>query len=49
MIKAHPEQRGRLTDCLIGDVFDLDFTQLHTAMREFAELPPELPYGAQVA
>ena len=47
MIKARPEQRGRLTDCLIGDLFELDFTELHTAMRDFAKLPPELPYGFQ--
>ena len=45
MIKAHPEQRGRLTDSLIGDLFDLDFTELHSAMRNFAELPPDLNYG----
>ena len=49
MIKAHPEQRGPLTDCLIGDVFDLDFTALHSAMRNFATLPEELPYGRQMA
>lgn len=48
MIKAHPEQRGKLTDCLIGDVFELDFTELHGAMRQFAELPAELPYGYKV-
>ena len=47
MIKAHPTQRGRLTDCLIGDLFELDFTDLHRAMREFAELPSELAYGWQ--
>jgi flavin-dependent dehydrogenase len=45
MIKAHPDQRGRLTDCLIGDLFDLDFSELHAAMRNFAELPSELTYG----
>ncbi len=48
LIKAHPEQRGRLTDCLIGDVFEVDFTGLHSAMREFLELPAELPYGWKV-
>ena len=48
LIKAHPEQRGRLTDCLIGDVFEVDFTGLHGAMREFLELPAELPYGWKV-
>jgi flavin-dependent dehydrogenase len=49
MIKAHPEQRGPLTDCLIGDLFDLDFTALHMAMRNFASLPAELPYGRKAA
>jgi flavin-dependent dehydrogenase len=49
MIKAHPDQRGPLTDCLIGDVFDLDFTALHAAMRNFATVPDELPYGRQPA
>ena len=48
LIKARPEQRGRLTDCLIGDLFEVDFTELHSAMRDFAELPPELPYGFKV-
>ncbi len=43
--KAFPEVRGSLTDCLIGDLFDRDFTELHTAMRQFAELPAELTYG----
>jgi flavin-dependent dehydrogenase len=45
MIKAHPQQRGRLTDSLIGDLFDLDFTELHAAMAEFAELPEPLAHG----
>jgi flavin-dependent dehydrogenase len=45
MIKAHPEQRGRLTDSLIGDLFHGDFTELHAAMRELAELPEPLPHG----
>lgn len=49
MIKAHPDQRGPLTDCLIGDLFDMDFTALHSAMRNFATLPPELPYGRESA
>ena len=49
MIKAHPDQRGALTDCLIGDLFDLDFKELHAAMRNFAELPPELDYGRKPA
>jgi flavin-dependent dehydrogenase len=45
MIKAQPAQRGRLTDSLIGDLFELDFTGLHSAMRDLAELPPDLGYG----
>ncbi|MEQ1861159.1 MAG: NAD(P)/FAD-dependent oxidoreductase [Chthoniobacteraceae bacterium] len=45
MIKAFPAEKGRLTDSLIGDLFDPDFTDLHAAMREFAELPPELSHG----
>lgn len=49
MIKAHPEQRGRLTDSLIGDLFELDFTGLHSAMRNFAELPADLNYGHNAA
>jgi flavin-dependent dehydrogenase len=45
MLKTYPDQKGRLTDSLIGDLFNLDFTELHAAMREFAELPPELEHG----
>jgi flavin-dependent dehydrogenase len=45
MIKAYPQQRGRLTDSLIGDLFDLDFTELHAAMSEFADLPAPLAHG----
>ncbi len=45
MLKAYPEQRGRLTDSLIGDLFTADFTELHAAMSEFAELPADLPHG----
>jgi len=44
MLKQHPEQRGRLTDCLIGDLFS-DFTELFGKVREFAALPPSLPHG----
>jgi flavin-dependent dehydrogenase len=45
MLKAHPGQRGRLTDSLIGDLFTTDFVELHAAMREFVELPEELEHG----
>lgn len=45
MLKSFPEQRGRLTDSLIGDLFAPDFTALYAAIREFAKLPPELAHG----
>jgi len=45
MIKAYPQQRGRLTDSLIGDLFDPDFTELYAAMSEFADLPAPLKHG----
>ena len=45
MLKAYPQHRGRLTDSLIGDLFERDFTELYEAMREFAELPADLPHG----
>jgi flavin-dependent dehydrogenase len=45
MLKAYPEHRGRLTDSLIGDLFERDFTELYTAMSEFAQLPEPLPHG----
>lgn len=49
LIKAFPDQRPPLTDCLIGDLFGRDFTGLHAAMRTFAELPPALDYGSAPA
>ena len=45
MLKTYPEQRGRLTDSLIGDLFSANFSELHAAMRKFAELPAELSHG----
>ncbi len=45
MLKAYPQHRGRLTDSLIGDLFERDFTELYAAMSEFAALPAELPHG----
>lgn len=45
MLRAYPQHRGRLTDSLIGDLFEPDFRELHAAISEFAELPPELEYG----
>ncbi len=48
MLKKYPEHRGRLTDCLIGDLFS-DFTELFAAVGEFAELPAPLPHGRGAA
>jgi flavin-dependent dehydrogenase len=48
MLRQYPQHRGRLTDCLIGDLFS-DFTELFAAVSEFAELPPALPYGRAAA
>jgi flavin-dependent dehydrogenase len=45
MLKAYPQHRGLLTDSLIGDLFDRDFSELYAAMSEFADLPDELPHG----
>jgi flavin-dependent dehydrogenase len=44
MLKNSPHLRGRLTDCLIGDVFT-DFSELFSAVGEFANLPAPLPHG----
>ncbi len=45
VIKAHPELRGSLTDCLIGDLFEKDYEELFGAIEEFAKLPERLPHG----
>ena len=44
LIKAQPEVRGRLTDCLIGDVSQ-DFSELFEAAAMIAKLPEPLEYG----
>jgi flavin-dependent dehydrogenase len=44
VIMKHPHLRGRLTDCLIGDLFT-DFDELFHAVAEFAQVPPPLPHG----
>jgi len=40
----YPDLAGDITDCLSGDV-NKDFSRLWKAVREFAPLPDELPYG----
>ena len=49
MLKAYPQYRGQLTDSLIGDLFERDFTEMYAAMSEFAELPADLPHGRAAA
>lgn len=44
LLKHHPELRGDLTDCLIGNLTH-DFGPLFEAVAEFAEVPRSLPYG----
>jgi flavin-dependent dehydrogenase len=44
LIKKHPDLRGRLTDCLIGDLFS-DFDPLFEAVGEFARVPEPLKHG----
>lgn len=44
LVRRHPDVRPALTDCLIGNVAT-NFENLFAGMRDFAELPPELPYG----
>lgn len=45
LIRAHQDQRGPLTDCLIGNLVDRDYGRLFTAMKDFARLPPSLQHG----
>jgi flavin-dependent dehydrogenase len=40
----YPHLAGDVTDCLSGDI-NKDFSQLWEAIREFAEIPGDLPYG----
>lgn len=45
LIRGHRDQRGPLTDCLIGDLMDRDYSELFNAIKNFATLPPALPHG----
>ncbi len=44
LIRANPDIRGDLTDCLIGNL-DKDFQQLFQAVEEQAAIPEPLPHG----
>jgi flavin-dependent dehydrogenase len=43
-LKARPDLRGDLTDCLIGNVYK-DLEPLFEAVGEFARVPAPLPHG----
>lgn len=44
VIDRHPDLAGDITDCLSGDV-NKDFSRLWAAIREFVEIPEDLPLG----
>jgi len=45
MLRKYPEMRGKLTDCLIGDVDGKDYSDLFARVAEFAALPEPLKHG----
>jgi flavin-dependent dehydrogenase len=44
LLQRHPDLRGELTDCLIGNLTH-DFRPLFAAVNEFARVPEPLQYG----
>jgi flavin-dependent dehydrogenase len=49
MLKRYPDLRSRLTDCLIGDLFEDKYEELFNAIGEFAPLPEAVPHGRAMA
>lgn len=47
MLRKHPQLRGDLTDCLIGNLWK-DFDPLFEAVAEFAHVPTKLSHGGPV-
>ncbi len=45
LVRKYGDLRGKLTDCLIGDLVDKDYTRLMEAVGEFADIPEPLSYG----
>ncbi len=45
LIKDSPVLQGRLTDCLIGDLFDKDYSELFQAVSRYSKTPDELAHG----
>lgn len=44
MVRTHPELRGDVTDCLMGDLFR-DLSALRRALDTFADVPAPLDHG----
>ena len=45
VVKQNEKLRGLLTDCLIGNVDDKDFTELFDCMKNLADLPEPISHG----
>jgi flavin-dependent dehydrogenase len=45
LIRKYPDLRAKLTDVLIGNVENKDYSDLARAISDFAELPEPLTYG----
>ena len=48
VVMKYEEVHHALTDCLIGDLMDRDYSELFKRVGEFAELPENLPHGRSV-
>lgn len=48
VVAKYAEVRHDLTDCLIGDLMDKDYTKLFDRVSEFADLPNDLAHGKTV-
>jgi flavin-dependent dehydrogenase len=48
VVMKYPEAGDELTDCLSGDL-NKDYTPLWNRIREFVNLPDDLPYGVPLA
>ncbi len=48
VVMKYADVRRDLTDCLIGDLMDKDYSDLFDRVSEFADLPSDLPHGKTV-
>lgn len=48
VVMKYAEVRRDLTDCLIGDLMNRDYSELFDRVGRFADLPDELPHGRTV-